>query len=72
MPTRTMHAQHLRTHKYTHIDLSRMYDRVGHENMERMEQGGGGAEEAGFGGMGGGFPGVSGQSPVKIDYCHFK
>ncbi len=28
--------------------------------MERMEQGGGGPEEAGFGGMGGGFPGVRG------------
>lgn len=38
----------------------RLYDRVGHENMERMEQGGGGPEEAGFGGMGGGFPGVGG------------
>ncbi|KAF5836754.1 molecular chaperone [Dunaliella salina] len=41
----------------------RMYDRVGHENMERMEQGGAGFEEAGgFGGMGG-MGGFSGGFP---------
>jgi len=41
----------------------RMYDRVGHENMERMEQGGGFEEAGGFGGMGGMGGGFSGGFP---------
>ncbi|KAL6764863.1 molecular chaperone [Haematococcus lacustris] len=35
----------------------RLYDQVGHENMERMEQGGGGPEAGPSGFRGGGFPG---------------